>query len=94
MKLGNTLGSAAFKAITPEERLGATGKESRSNFFPSATGGLDVLENRFSQKTINLANDPNDIEERLRAMVVMKRVRVKEFFLDFDKLRKGRVTHS
>ena len=27
-------------------------------------------------------------------MVVMKRVRVREFFIDFDKLRKGKVTHS
>lgn len=27
-------------------------------------------------------------------MVVMKRIRIEEFFLDFDKLRKGRVTKS
>jgi Ca2+-binding EF-hand superfamily protein len=32
------------------------------------------------------------VEERLRALVVMKRVRVEEFFRDFDKLRKGKVT--
>ena len=93
-QLGGTLGSAAFKAISPEERLGATGKESKSNFFNYATQGLDVLENRFSKNTINIQNDPTDVEDRLRAMVVMKRVRVREFFLDFDKLRKGRVTHA
>jgi Ca2+-binding EF-hand superfamily protein len=27
-------------------------------------------------------------------MVVMKRVRIEEFFHDFDKLRKGRVTKN
>jgi hypothetical protein len=53
-----------------------------------------VLENRFSQPTVNIANDPNDVEQRLRSLVLMKRVRVSEFFKDFDKLRKGRVTKS
>jgi Ca2+-binding EF-hand superfamily protein len=38
--------------------------------------------------------DPSDAEDRIRAMVVMKRIRIEEFFLDFDKLRKGRVTKS
>ena len=94
IKLGGTLGSAAFKAITPEERLGTSGKELNSNFYPGATGGIDVLENRFTKDTINISNDPNDIEDRLRALVVMKRVRVREFFIDFDKLRKGKVTHA
>lgn len=32
------------------------------------------------------------MEDRLRALVVMKRVRIEEFFKDFDKLRKGKVT--
>lgn len=32
------------------------------------------------------------MEVRLQATVVMKRVRIEEFFLDFDKLRKGKVT--
>ncbi len=41
---------------------------------------------------MNIANDPSDVEQRLQAMVVMKRVRVEEFFRDFDKLRKGKVT--
>jgi len=41
---------------------------------------------------VNIANDPTDVEERLRALVVMKRVRIEEFFKDFDKLRKGKVT--
>ena len=32
------------------------------------------------------------MESRLQATVVMKRVRIEEFFKDFDKLRKGKVT--
>eukprot|EP00826_Nyctotherus_ovalis_P059101 TRINITY_DN818_c0_g1_i17.p1 TRINITY_DN818_c0_g1~~TRINITY_DN818_c0_g1_i17.p1 ORF type:complete len:380 (-),score=141.66 TRINITY_DN818_c0_g1_i17:1038-2177(-) len=36
--------------------------------------------------------DPDDVLERLRAMTVMKRIRITEFFYDFDKLRKGAVT--
>jgi len=30
-----------------------------------------------------------DVEKRLQALVVRDRVRIKEFFIDFDKLRKG-----
>jgi len=65
-----------------------------SNFFKGSTLGLKVLENRFSQPTINLANDPNDVESRLRSLVLMKRIRINEFFKDFDKLRKGKVTKA
>lgn len=32
-----------------------------------------------------------DVEKRLQAVVAKDRVRVKEFFIDFDKLRKGQV---
>jgi hypothetical protein len=65
-----------------------------SNFFGQSTKGIQVLENRFSQPTVNISNDPNDIESRLRSLVLMKRVRISEFFKDFDKLRKGRVTKT
>ena len=37
-------------------------------------------------------NNPLDVEKRLQSTVVMKRVRVEEFFFDFDKLRRGKVT--
>jgi hypothetical protein len=46
------------------------------------------------QKRVEQSNNPSDIEDRIRAAVVMKRVRVEEFFRDFDKLRKGRVTKN
>jgi Ca2+-binding EF-hand superfamily protein len=39
-------------------------------------------------------NNPEDVEDRIRSMVVMKRIRIEEFFRDFDKLRKGRITRS
>ena len=46
------------------------------------------------EKRVNIGNSPTDIEDRLRAQVVMKRVRIEEFFFDFDKLRRGKVTKS
>ena len=53
-----------------------------------------MVANRFSQPRVDLSCDPNDVEDRIRAMVVMKRIRCEEFFLDYDKLRKGRVTRA
>jgi hypothetical protein len=44
------------------------------------------------QKRVETSNNPADVEDRLRALVVMKRIRIEEFFIDFDKLRKGKVT--
>jgi Ca2+-binding EF-hand superfamily protein len=55
---------------------------------------LDIISNRFLQKRIETSNNPLDIELRLQACVVMKRVRIEEFFIDFDKLRKGKVTKN
>jgi Ca2+-binding EF-hand superfamily protein len=63
-----------------------------STFFPGSTRAINVLDRRFGQQPVNIANDPADVEERIRATVVMKRVRIEEFFRDFDKLRKGKVT--
>lgn len=44
------------------------------------------------QPKVDISNDPNDVEDRIRSTVVMKRMRIEEFFRDYDKLRKGRVT--
>ena len=44
------------------------------------------------QKRVETSNNPEDIEKRLQALVVMKRIRIEEFFFDFDKLRKGKVS--
>ena len=32
-----------------------------------------------------------DVEKRLQAVVAKDRIRIREFFIDFDKLRKGQV---
>ena len=32
-----------------------------------------------------------DVEKRIQALVAKDRIRIKEFFIDFDKLRKGYV---
>jgi hypothetical protein len=67
-------------------------RDAGSTYFNSATVDLDVINNRFMQKRVETSNNPNDIEDRLQHHVVMKRVRIEEFFHDFDKLRKGKVT--
>jgi Ca2+-binding EF-hand superfamily protein len=67
-------------------------RDAGSTYFTGATVDLDVINNRFMQKRVETSNNPTDIEERLQHHVVMKRVRIEEFFYDFDKLRKGKVT--
>jgi hypothetical protein len=32
--------------------------------------------------------------DRIRSYVIMQRIRIKEYFIDFDKLRKGKVTEQ
>lgn len=66
----------------------------QSTFFNAPTNEIDVLNNRFTQPKVDVANDPNDVEDRIRSTVVMKRIRIEEFFRDFDKLRKGRITRN
>lgn len=90
-ELGITMDT--FKPSTSDKISGSViGKAMKSNFFESTTKGINVLENRFSKPTINLANDPRDVEERIQAQVITKRTRIGEFFRDYDKLRKGKVT--
>ena len=64
------------------------------SFYGDKTDNLDVINNRFMQKRVHTVNNPDDIEKRLQAQVVMKRVRIEEFFFDFDKLRRGKVTKN
>lgn len=51
-----------------------------SPFFPHPTHEVDVIANRYLQPRVELSCDPNDVEERIRAKVVMKRIRIEEFF--------------
>ena len=69
-------------------------RDAGSTFYDAGTQGLDVINNRYMQKRVEIANNPSDIESRLQHHVVMKRVRIEEFFNDFDKLRKGKVTKA
>lgn len=68
--------------------------QQKSPFFAQTTQDLDVINNRWQQPRVEISNDPSDVEDRLRSMVVMKRVRIEQFFQDFDKLRKGHVTKN
>ena len=89
-----------FPAYVPKrpqpEKVSNLGKhpKQRSMFFNQDTSEVDVINNRFTQPHVDISCDPNDVEDRLKAAVVMKRVRIEEFFRDFDKLRKGRVTRA
>jgi Ca2+-binding EF-hand superfamily protein len=65
-----------------------------SSFFNRQTADLDVVNNRFMEPKVEISNDPSDVEDRIRSMVVMKRMRIEEFFRDYDKLRKGRITRQ
>ena len=69
-------------------------RDAGCTYFGDSTLNLDIISNRFQQKRIETYNNPNDVETRLQAMVFMKRVRIEEFFHDFDKLRKGKVTKN
>ena len=80
------------KHPVPEPKPREAGVGPASTFYAGQTKDINVLAMRFQEPTLNIANDPNDVEERIKATVVMKRVRIEEFFRDFDKLRKGKVT--
>ena len=75
----------------PETQLHGQLRHAGSNYFAGSTSGMDVVNNRFMEKRVEKSNNPDDVEDRIRATVVMKRIRLEEFFLDFDKLRKGKI---
>ena len=64
------------------------------HFKPDETAGLDIMLNRFLKQRVDISHDPDDIEKRLQGLVLMRRIRVHEFFHDNDKLRKGVVTET
>jgi len=49
-----------------------------NSFHPSA-----------QQNATEFLNIELDVEKRMQALVAKERIRIKEFFIDFDKLRKG-----
>jgi hypothetical protein len=42
-----------------------TAAQSASYFYPGPTKDINVLENRYLQAAVHIANDPNDVEQRL-----------------------------
>lgn len=46
----------------------------------------------FPSATIDQVNDASSLEERLKYITQIKRIRVSEFFKDFDPLRSGFIT--
>ena len=54
-----------------------------NSFHPSA-----------QQKQVAYMNVELDVEKRIQALVAKDRIRIKQFFIDFDKLRKGTVWES
>ena len=68
-------------------------KQVPSDDFIREEDGVDLISNLFTQK--KLTNNQNTLEmvlKKIQGEVVMKRVRIREFFKDFDPLRKGIVT--
>ena len=54
------------------------------------TTNLDLLASLYTSKQLDFGTD--DIENRIKAEVVMKHIRIQEYFRDYDKLRKGVIT--
>lgn len=61
-----------FPGYTPKRpqpdpsQVDPTAKTSTSRgFFQGSTREINVLENRFLQQAVNIANDPTDVEQRL-----------------------------
>ena len=59
------------------------------------TDNIKLMQTLFSSKKLVIENkDLNEVEKKIQAEVVMKRIRIKEFFKDYDPLRKGTVTEE
>ena len=50
---------------------------------------MDSFHPSAQQGQVPYMNVELDVEKRLQALVAKDRIRIKEFFIDFDKLRKG-----
>jgi len=86
-----------YNAKNPvEEKIVLTGtlRNAGHTYYNHTTKDLDVINNRFLEKRVEQFNNPLDVELRIQHAVVMKRVRIEEFFFDFDKLRRGKVTKT
>lgn len=56
---------------------------------------LKLMSTLYTTKKLNFAGQQiNDVVQKIQAEVIMKRIRISEFFRDFDPLRKGVVSES
>lgn len=58
-------------------------------FLILAISLVDSFHPSAQQKQAGFMNVELDVEKKLQAVIAKDRVRVREFFIDFDKLRKG-----
>lgn len=60
-----------------------------NHFHRTAISKVESFHPSAQQKQASYMNVELDVEKKLQAKVAKDRVRIKEFFIDFDKLRKG-----
>ena len=58
------------------------------------TSKLDFVGSLYLSKRLAPPKELTEVEKKIQAEVVMKKLRIKEFFKDFDGLRKGTVTET
>jgi len=63
-------------------------------FLPLAITTVNSFHPSAQQSAGKYVNMELDVEKRIQALVAKDRIRIKEFFIDFDKLRKGVVTEA
>jgi hypothetical protein len=59
--------------------------------LPLAISVVNSFHPSAQQNAQEYLNIELDVEKRMQALVLKDRIRIKEFFIDFDKLRKGYV---
>ena len=52
------------------------------------------MNTEFTSMARSMLNIENDIEKKIQSEVWQKGIRIREFFLDFDRLRKGVVSED
>ena len=61
---------------------------------PAFADGSDLMHTGIGVNKKVAVDQTEEVENKLRAEVVMKRIRIKEYFRDIDKLRKGYCSHD
>lgn len=79
-------GADQFASMAPAEQAD---QESNLGFITSAK---ESSRPEFGGSFLNTVANIDDLERKLKAEIVMKKIRLHEFFLDFDGLRKGFIT--